>query len=143
MVVHYCYYIQLTQSFPLPIIDKNYLVCSRFNLRGRSETRLTSLCFLLTTFLPPVSIFVMGYGVISTFQVPSMYLPCLVNVVCECPLIGHQQYVLHTGPVILIFFKKNKYQNNCLTLFHVRENYVFLLSLILVKYGLKNEIGQF
>ena len=54
--------------------------------RGRSQTTLTRFWLFLTSY-PPVSTFPMVRKLTKNAHFWTTYLPCLVNVVCERPLI--------------------------------------------------------
>ena len=60
-------------------------------LRGRSQTTLTWFWLLLTTY-PPALTFFMVWTLTKSGHFCTTYLPCLVNVVCEQPLIQNWNY---------------------------------------------------
>ena len=55
-----------------------------FRIRGRSQTTLTRFRLFLTTYPPPLT-FSMVWMLTKSWYFCTIYLPCLVNVVCEQP----------------------------------------------------------
>ena len=58
------------------------------SVRGRSQTTLTRFWLFLTTYPPPLT-FSMVWTLTWSGHFWTTYLPRLVNVVCERPLISH------------------------------------------------------